>query len=285
MRCVVRSFLRHDFQELAVLAAAHSRLFAWGARSLFIGPSFALSAHTNTVAVLACGLDGSFAAAAGEALREGRLRRTRSLFVPAGTLHQLDCGATHMAFLYVDALSLDSSTLQASMTDRDGPLLFGLRHEAAALAVLQRAAQEAAPRRNTREELLAVLGMDRARFGDERVRRSLAMLTADPAGRHSMQALAASVNLSPSRYLHLFKQTTGVPLRRYRLWVRMGAAVRAMARGGSLTEAALEGGFASSAHFSTVFRQMFGLAPSALLRRGFRVEAPAPDAQPPTRLK
>ena len=56
------------------------------------------------------------------------------------------------------------------------------------------------------------------------------------------------------------------PLRRYRLWNRMGAAVVACRDGGSLTEAAHAAGFASSAHFSTAFRDMFGMMPSELMK-------------------
>jgi AraC-like DNA-binding protein len=59
---------------------------------------------------------------------------------------------------------------------------------------------------------------------------------------------------------------TGVPLRRYKLWIGMGAAMRAIARDDSLTTAALEAGFSSSAHFSAAFREMFGLEPSRFAR-------------------
>ena len=46
----------------------------------------------------------------------------------------------------------------------------------------------------------------------------------------------------------------------------MGAAVSAYRGGASLTEAAHAAGFASSAHFSTAFRDMFGMTPSELVR-------------------
>ncbi len=47
----------------------------------------------------------------------------------------------------------------------------------------------------------------------------------------------------------------------------MGAAVAAFREGQSLTEAAHAAGFASSAHFSTAFRDMFGMMPSEFLKR------------------
>ena len=55
-----------------------------------------------------------------------------------------------------------------------------------------------------------------------------------------------------------------MPLRRYKLWIAMGVAMRAIVPGESLTNAALDAGFSSSAHFSAAFREMFGMEPSRL---------------------
>jgi AraC-like DNA-binding protein len=48
--------------------------------------------------------------------------------------------------------------------------------------------------------------------------------------------------------------------------------MRAIAKGGNLTEAAHSAGFSSSAHLSSAFRQMFGLSPSSLLALGARID-------------
>ena len=52
--------------------------------------------------------------------------------------------------------------------------------------------------------------------------------------------------------------------------------MRALGGGLSLTDAALEAGFSSSAHLSASFRDMFGLAPSTLVALGARVESLPP---------
>ena len=98
--------------------------------------------------------------------------------------------------------------------------------------------------------------------------RVLAMI--DHAQRHlergvTLPETAAAVNLSPSRARHLFVEGTGLPFKTYLLWLRLERAVALYARGGSLTEAAYEAGFADSAHFSRTFRRTFGL-PAAGLR-------------------
>ncbi len=71
--------------------------------------------------------------------------------------------------------------------------------------------------------------------------------------------------LSASRFRFLFRQAVGMPFRRYRLWKRMAIVMPALAAGDSLTMAAHGAGFASSAHLSAVFKDMFGLAPSDLV--------------------
>jgi len=82
-----------------------------------------------------------------------------------------------------------------------------------------------------------------------------------------LAVLADLVHLSPDRLMHVFKQETGVPIRRYILWTRLKKAVWLARHGTSLTTAAHGAGFADSAHFSHVFRAMFGIPPSRIFKR------------------
>jgi AraC-like DNA-binding protein len=247
-----------------------SILLALGPRSLYIGPAFGLTAHTCAVSVLACGLDGPFRAHVGDPIAGSAGRECRSAFIPAHTLHKLECAHVTMAFLYVDALGLDDGRLRELCGLGRQEIAFDLPAEAALIDQLKGLADAGAQRAERWGKLLDVLEINHEKHGDERIRRSIARLAREPAAAHSLADLSAEVHLSTSRYLHLFKQTTGVPLRRYRLWIRVGAAVRAIARGRNLTEAALDAGFSSSAHFSFVFREMFGMAPSTLANNGIR---------------
>ena len=83
----------------------------------------------------------------------------------------------------------------------------------------------------------------------------------------SLPQLAAHVFLSESRLSHLFKEEIGVPIQRYLLWYKVAQTAFNIGRGMSLTDAAEEGGFADSAHFSRTFRAMFGITPSQILKR------------------
>jgi AraC-like DNA-binding protein len=254
------------------MLASMVSLFFWGARALYLGPAFGLSPHRNAVPVLCAGVHAAF-----EVARDPRRPRAgyaphRTVLIPANTLHHLRAGAGLMAFLYVDAQSEDFRRLRASAAGDDARHAHGMAGETAYLTALQRLAA-GRPWREASDEIVHALDLVVAPGRDKRVTTALRCLAEAPAERHALASVAAGTGLSPSRFLHLFKATTGVPFRRYRLWTRMGAAVRALAGGARLTDAALDAGFSSSAHFSAAFREMFGLAPSRLARAGLRIEA------------
>ncbi|NJD07936.1 MAG: helix-turn-helix domain-containing protein, partial [Methylococcaceae bacterium] len=60
---------------------------------------------------------------------------------------------------------------------------------------------------------------------------------------------------------------------RFRGWNRMMAAFGRLHAGDSLTRAALEAGFADSAHFSHSFRATFGVNPAPVFRGLRRFDA------------
>src|SRR5215468_975376 len=106
---------------------------------------------------------------------------------------------------------------------------------------------------------------------DPRVKRALRMIRdqlAEPDDI-SLSRLARRVGLSPSRLMHLFTTSVGVPLRPYVLWLRIQLAAGELASGRSATEAAHAAGFSDAAHFTRTFRRMLGATPRQILRRGF----------------
>ena len=85
----------------------------------------------------------------------------------------------------------------------------------------------------------------------------------------SLNVVAESVGLSPSRFMHLFTMSVGVPLRPYVLWLRLQCGASELARGKSIADAAYAAGFSDAAHFTRTFRRMLGATPRQVLRRGF----------------
>ncbi|MFN3667049.1 MAG: helix-turn-helix domain-containing protein [Sediminibacterium sp.] len=98
---------------------------------------------------------------------------------------------------------------------------------------------------------------------DERIATALIRIREGINESVSAASLASAVYLSEHRFLHLFKEQMGVPLRQYVLWQRLAAGTRAFIEGKSSKEAAYEAGFSDPAHFSRTFAQMFGAQPSS----------------------
>lgn len=226
-----------------------------GARASYVGPGLDLAPHRNAVAVVAIGLEQAFELAILETRAEQpAFAQQRAALILPGRLHHLRSQG-RMAFLYLDALSDDHAALQ----DKD------LAHVAAALIDNQ-----AGP--GGGEGLFDRLGLPKRPPIDPRIEGVLRAIDANPDAFESLDDASRAANLSASRCCGLIRAAAGVPFRRYRLWRRMAQVCRELSQGRSLTTAAHAAGFASSAHLSEAFRQMFGLAPSTLLRAVVRFD-------------
>jgi AraC-like DNA-binding protein len=80
----------------------------------------------------------------------------------------------------------------------------------------------------------------------------------------SLELLASAVGLSPSRLMHVFTASLGIPLRPYLAWLRVQRAAIGIVTGSSLSDAAQAAGFSDAAHMSRTFRRMLGIPPSWL---------------------
>jgi len=95
-----------------------------------------------------------------------------------------------------------------------------------------------------------------------RIARIVEHVNTAPLDMENHVTLAQRAHLSPSRFAHLFKQQTGLPVRNYLLWRRLLLALKCIEGGHSFTTAAHEAGFADSAHLSRSFRRVFGAMPT-----------------------
>ena len=106
---------------------------------------------------------------------------------------------------------------------------------------------------------------------DPRVRSAVESLMLESDENISLADLATRAGLSESRFAHLFRRDVGLPMRQYRLALRMEKAVTQISLGRSPTDAAHEAGFSDYAHFCRICRRMFGSVPSCL--PDFEIEA------------
>ena len=77
---------------------------------------------------------------------------------------------------------------------------------------------------------------------------------------------AEAVFLSESRFSHLFRKEAGMTFAAYLIYQRIINVYTGILQGKSITEAALDAGFASSSHFADVNRRVFGISVSDIAR-------------------
>ena len=246
-------------------AASPPLICLWPDRLLFIGPLGKVASHRHAAVVLVAALEGQVRV---RLSANDRWRCCSSLLIPAGLMHELDLDGSLTAVFYNDP-HRPYHPLMSARECQD--VLFDPLANSGAIAAL--AALHAAPPsirladcQPLERELAAALGSYEHRPAlDPRVGEAIASMQADLAANLPLPAMAEATGISASRLQHLFLAETGVPLRRFRIWLRFRRALERIGAGASLTTAALDAGFASSTHFSHAFKAMFGVSPASVL--------------------
>jgi AraC family transcriptional regulator len=257
--------------------SAAPRWYLWDGGFLAVGRSEGVvPPHAHHAIQIVITLD----APAGIAGEGEPWRHARGIVVPPDVVHRYDGNGATGAMVFVDPESLEGTWLRTTIGGSI-TLVPEARIEPAAREIatwLERpleAMETGALIRHCVATLCA--GAPPARRLDERVTKVLRAMRESEDLRMSLESAAESVGLSPSRLQHLFKQQVGLPFRRYALWRKLTRAVVAVGRERTLTAAAHAGDFADAAHLTRTFQQMFGLAPSVMMRGEFFV-IPSPFA-------
>ncbi len=235
-------------------------------RTLFIGPLDYNASHQHGAPVYLTGLYGKF----GLRVEGGPWRSVRTAVIPAGVRHELQLGGMPLGVFYIepDLAGTEALTPLVRGSSEQGGALVCSNGEVAAFRSLY---ESRTATRWAGEALGDLLGFARSKARkdiDPRIARAVASLSSFGLGPlRSVEALAAEVGLSGSRFQHLFTREVGVPFRRYRAWQRMRGAIAEIVRGSSFGRAAHLAGFADQAHFGHDFRRTFGAAASISLAR------------------
>lgn len=95
---------------------------------------------------------------------------------------------------------------------------------------------------------------------DDRILKALAFIEVNFEKVYSLEEVAELCYLSPSRFLHLFKERTGLNFRRYQLWNRLVKSLPHLTTN-SITVTAHTFGFTDSSHYTRTFKETFGVNP------------------------
>ncbi|GAB3243808.1 AraC family transcriptional regulator [Chitinimonas naiadis] len=232
-------------------------MYLWRGRALVLGVDTDSTPHAHHAIQLSLALEGEFRLSQGES----GLQPCRAAILWPGRQHKIAANGALIAHLFIDPGQrvLDawqSAELHPEPSAELCHELLDAWRTPRSLSVCEASVSR------WQEQWLP--GFDRAPVLDARIARVLDQLAVEP--ELDSDALAASVALSKSRFSHLFSLHTGLPFRRYQLWMRLLAAVDRLAAGANLTTAAHAAGFADLAHMSRVFHATFGVVPSTLSR-------------------
>jgi AraC-like DNA-binding protein len=116
---------------------------------------------------------------------------------------------------------------------------------------------------------------------DPRIAAAVAGIVAAPGEALTAADCAAAAGLSPSRFLHLFKDETGISFRAMRAWKRARHLLHYVNEDINLAHLAQDIGYPDSTHFSHSIRRFYGLKPRAIFTgsRDLAILRSAPPAR------
>ncbi|SIR62715.1 GlxA family transcriptional regulator [Micromonospora avicenniae] len=103
--------------------------------------------------------------------------------------------------------------------------------------------------------------------GDQRLRRVIDRVAADPARPYPIEAMARDATVTPRHLRRIFQQELGLTPGRYLELARIEAARVLLEQGGTVGEAARRSGFGSDETLRRVFTTAYGIPPSVYQRR------------------
>ncbi len=199
---------------------------------------------------------------------------SRSFLIPAGTQSVINTNNSILAVCYLDDLGKDLATLKPKMNREISfngkPSIYsGIPDEHNVLKKAYLIFSSEASAKTALNELNDWIGKPLPNCNiksDKRIEMAVGIIKENAADNVSVDEIAETLGLSVSHLSQLFKEATGVPIRRYRLWQRLFIVAAKMAGGMRLTEAAISAGFSDSAHFSRVFKEICGVRPTDIWR-------------------
>lgn len=243
--------------------------YLWDGGFLLLGQSEGIvAAHAHHAIQIVLALDGEPAICA----EGGDWQSGRGFIILPDVRHSYDGRGAISAMLFVDPESSEGEWLRTGLAQ---PITFVPDARLAGCAPGFRKFHERSPESAEIHDLIRhcvhslCAGAPPLRQREPRITKSLKRINESRHLRVSLEEIAATVFLSPSRFAHLFRQQVGLPFRHYVLWRKLARAVLAIGRGESMTAAAQAADFADAAHLSRTFNRMFGIKPSALMQGEF----------------
>lgn len=235
--------------------------FVWPAAMIVWGPGFITAGHSHHCVQLVMTMSGTLLIRGDP---QNEWIKCGAALVRPDAAHEIDARDATVLIGFVDSESELGAALKAQI---EGDISCVPEAQTARWRLaLGSTLTEAHIERWVRTELLHRRGSVRIH---PRVNRALKYVR-DRLGMSddfSLKALARVAGLSQSRFMHVFTESVGVPVRTYILWLRLQRACCELREGATVTSAAHSAGFSDAAHLTRTFRRMLGMTPSDLALR------------------
>ena len=251
-----------------------ARWYLWDGGFLAIGRGDGIvPPHAHHALQIVIAIEGEVSLRSGA----GPWRSGRGAIVRQDAEHSYNGNGTRGAMLFVDPESAEGAWLRTALTE-DITWLPDARLDAC-VSSLRTFSEQPFESMDVGEVIRHCVrslsaGAPPARRLDARVTNVLTAIRESDDLRMSVDDAAVRGFLSPSRFAHLFKQQVGLPFRRYMLWRKLTRGMLAIGKEGTIAAAAHASDFADAAHMTRTFYQMFGIAPSVMMRGEFFEIAP-----------
>jgi len=201
----------------------------------------------------------------------GKIHHCKSLLIPAGMNVTIDTHNANVAVCFLDDLGTDLNRLIPKMSDSinisgQSHCFSNIRCESDMIKSVGNLLATRPSAEDALDELdswMTFVNTSVQNLPDVRVSKAVSMIKDNYSQNISVAEVADSVHLSVPRLSQLFKEVTGTPIRRFRLWHRISMTAIKLREGLSLTDAAIFSGFSDYAQFSRVYRELCGGSPAA----------------------
>ncbi|MBM9546658.1 helix-turn-helix transcriptional regulator [Leptospira sp. 201903074] len=236
-------------------------LFYFGERILLGTDGIVTEPHSHYAVSILVSLRGSFHLYT----KSNTVIESNGIIIPPNYYHRLDGSKSEMVIIQLDPKSEEYKRIEMDQSPKtiDKETRLKIQKIANPLFGESLTCESA---RSLYNQILSLLGSETvSKKYDKRIEMAIQKIKEQIPNPVTLAELSEISGISTDRFMHLFKDNMGIPLRQYLLWQRLHIAAKLLQGGENLTTASHAAGFSDQAHLSRTFKKMFGVKPSLFL--------------------
>lgn len=236
-------------------------LFYFGERILLGTDGIVTEPHSHYAVSILVSLRGSFHLYT----NTNSVIESEGIIIPPNYYHRLDGTNSEMVIIQLDPKSEEYKCIEMNQSPKtiDKETRLKIKKIANPLFGETLTCDSA---RSLYNQILSLLGSETvSKKYDKRIEMAIQRIKEKIPNPVTLLELSEISGISTDRFMHLFKDNMGIPLRQYLLWQRLHIAAKLLQGGENLTTASHAAGFSDQAHLSRTFKKMFGVKPSLFL--------------------